>query len=296
MRIGQWMVVGAACGLVMALTGCVGLDEHRQLQMAHKTLEAEKGHLEAELYDARNLNDNFRTKLAAAEDKVRANDALISNLEAENDRLEEAFAAAQRLLEKIANQEVPQDPVVIETQLPAELDTALRDFAKQFPESVVYDPKRGIVKMGSDLLFALASDVVKESARASLSEFSRIINSPAAAGFDLCIVGHTDDKPISRPETKKLHPTNWHLSVHRAISVANVLQKNSVAATRIGVMGFGEYRPLTTNATEDGRSQNRRVEIYVVPAGSISGVIVPQSTDTPTSSIIHPVPADDTVK
>ena len=40
--------------------------------------------------------------------------------------------------------------------------------------------------------------------------------------FDLVVAGHTDDVPIKKAATKAKHPTNWHLSVHRAISVANV--------------------------------------------------------------------------
>ena len=299
MKSGQWMVAIVACGFLVLTTGCVGLEEHRQLRMAHKTLEAEKGHLETELFDARNLNDNFRSKLAAAEDKAKANEKLVANLQAENDRLEEAFAAARRLLEKIADQNVPQDPIVIETELPAELDSALKDFAAQYPESVVYDAKTGIVKFTSDLVFALGSDVVRESAIASLKDLARIMNSSAAAGFDLTIVGHTDDRPISRAETRKKHPTNWHLSVHRAISVADVFQKHAVSATRIGVMGFGEYRPLVSNATEEGRSQNRRVEVYVVPAGSIGGVAAPPLPKTEDASKQVNKPAmdiDDNVK
>ena len=143
MKSGQWMVAIVACGFLVLTTGCVGLEEYPpNYRWPIKPLKSEKGHLETELFDARNLNDNFRSKLAAAEDKAQANEKLVTNLQAENDRLEEAFAAARRLLEKIADQNVPQDPIVIETELPAELDSALKDFAAQYPESVVYDPPK----------------------------------------------------------------------------------------------------------------------------------------------------------
>ena len=285
-------------GWIVLASGCKSLDEYRQLEMASRSLEAEKAHLEQELYDARNNNDNLRSSMAASEDKLQSKEMLIANLEAENNRLDTAVASAQSLLEKIAKQNVPHDPIVIETKLPAELDSALRDFANQHSDSVVYDAKRGIVKWTSDLLFALGSDVVKESAINSLQGFAKIVNSSAAAGFDVLIVGHTDDRPIKRAETKQRHPTNWHLSVHRAISVSNALQRQGVASTRIGVLGFGEYRPIASNATEEGRRQNRRVEIYLVPEGSIGGVIVPQAATTATQERVTPtaMPDDDGVK
>jgi chemotaxis protein MotB len=65
-----------------------------------------------------------------------------------------------------------------------------------------------------------------------------------------------------------MHPTNWHLSVHRAISVENLMESNGVSPTRISVKGYGEYRPLEANeAGKKGNPKNRRVEIYLVAAG-----------------------------
>ena len=51
--------------------------------------------------------------------------------------------------------------------------------------------------------------------------------------------------------------------------MAGILLKNGYGPERVGVMGCGEYRPAADNASETGRSNNRRVEIYLVPAGSI---------------------------
>lgn len=274
MKSARWMVAPAV-GLWMLGTGCVSLDEHRQLQMAHRSLEAEKAQLEAELYDSRSGSGGMRTKLEAAEQRLADREALVANLQSENDRLHAAFNKAQTALGAMAAKNIVNDPILIETKLPAQLDSALKQFASQFPSSVEYDAKRGIVKWKSDLLFALGSDVVMDSAVESLQGFAEIIASSAAQGFDVLIVGHTDDRPVVRPETRQQHPTNWHLSTHRSIAVSNVLQKSGLTPARIGVMGFGEYRPIGSNSSDSGRSQNRRVEIYVVPAGSIGGAVSP---------------------
>ncbi len=297
MTKGRWMVAVAAVAWLAAGSGCVSLDRYRQLKMDNNKLAGEKAHIEQELYDARNNNESMRTKLTSCEDQLRTKEALASNLQSENNRLADAVRRAQDLLEKMANQPAPSDIVVVETKLPPELDTALKDFASQFPDSVYYDPDRGVVKWTSDLLFALGSDVVKQSAKDSLRSFSQIMSSSKAAGFEVLVVGHTDNVRIGA-QTAKVHPTNWHLSAHRAISVGTVLQDNGVAPDRIGVMGFGEYRPIASNETDTGRAQNRRVEIYVVPVGSVAGVKLPARSTGGGTQVVDPLanPEDDGIK
>ncbi|MCB9849517.1 MAG: OmpA family protein [Phycisphaerales bacterium] len=275
MKSGRWIVVVLAGAMSLA-AGCVSMDEYRKVQMDNNKLIGEKTNLEQELYDSRNNNDSLRTKLTAAEDQLRSREMLASNLQNENDRLAGAVSRADSLLQDIARKNVPTDPIVIETVLPAALDTAIKDFAQKYPDSVYYDAKRGVVKWKSDLLFALGSDVVKQTAVDSLRGFADIIKSPAAAGFDVLVVGHTDDTRIGKPQTREQHPTNWHLSAHRAISVAKTLREDGLSPEKIAIMGFGEYRPIASNASDTGRSQNRRVEIYVVPEGSVGGVVAPQ--------------------
>ncbi|NOX57337.1 MAG: OmpA family protein [Planctomycetes bacterium] len=275
-------VVVCVTGFIAAVSaGCVSLDDHRQLQMAHRTLEAEKSQLEQELYDLRNNNSSLQTRLTSTERNINSKERLASNLQAENNRLQAAVGSAQRTVEELARQNVLQDPIIIESaRLPAQLDSALQAFAAKYPGSVTYDAKNGLVKWTSDLVFTLGSDVVKNSAKTSLDGFANIVQSPAANGFDVLVVGHTDNRPIKRAETRKNHPTNWHLSTHRSISVSNVLRDRGIPAGRIGVMGYGETRPIASNKTETGRSQNRRVEIYLLPQGSLGSAVAGQSQGT----------------
>lgn len=252
-------------------SGCVSLDKHRQLEMTHRTAMGEKAQVEQELFDCRSVTDNLRNQVTSLEGELDTKERLVANLQDENDRLEGAFASAQKTLESLADKPLPLAVVLRDTILPEALDSALKRFATQYPSSVAYDPTRGTVKWKSDLLFALGSDVVKESARASLAGFAEIIALPEASQFEVIVVGHTDDRPITREATRRIHPTNWHLSVHRSIAVADVLQTDGTQPTRVGVMGYGEYRPLKANASEENRALNRRVEIHIVPAGSIVG-------------------------
>jgi chemotaxis protein MotB len=143
----------------------------------------------------------------------------------------------------------------------------LEDFAEG-KEMVTYDSNRGIVKFKSDLLFERGSDKVARTAGEAVKSLCKILNSDRGKNFDIIIAGHTDDMRIARPATREKHPTNWHLSAHRAISVLNVMVANKVASERVSIRGFGEFRPIVPNKpNKKGNPQNRRVEIYIVAKG-----------------------------
>lgn len=258
---GVWMAGGL---LLLVGSGCATLEEKRQLQMHNRSLQAEKDACAEELRDCRMSTGTLRTQIEALESQLAAAEQLADSYKTENDRLSRRCDELTAIVDKIAGGKDLSQPLIIERALPPALDTAIKDFAAQYPGMIEYDAKKGVVKWQSDLVFALGSVVIKDAAKESLKKFTGIINSPAANGFDVAIVGHTDNIPIKRAETLKDHPTNWHLSVHRAISVSDELQKDGLGAARIGVMGFGEYRPVADNGAESGRAKNRRVEIFVV--------------------------------
>lgn len=71
------------------------------------------------------------------------------------------------------------------------------------------------------------------------------------------IQGHTDDIPIST----RRYPSNWELSADRATQVARSLVEQGINPVRISAKGFGQYQPLCSNASAEGRLKNRRVEL-----------------------------------
>lgn len=269
MTSGRWILGGSAYLITVLVTGCATLEELRQVQMANRNLISEKAQLEQDIYDLRSTTQSLRSRSDSLEEQLGSKDLLVANLQDENDNLEGYFRKAQDQLQKIVDRPLGK-PVMMSGILPPELDMALQELAAQYPRSVTYDREHGAVKWTSDLLFALGSDVVKESALGSLRRFGEIMRSPAAEGFDVIVAGHTDDMRISRSETRRKHPTNWHLSVHRAIAVANQLEKDRLEPPRIGVMGFGQHRPLVANDSNVNRGRNRRVEMYIVPSGTFS--------------------------
>ncbi len=79
------------------------------------------------------------------------------------------------------------------------------------------------------------------------------------------VEGHTDNVPI-HPNLQKKFPTNWELSTARATNVVRFLQeKVGIKGTRLQVIGMSEYSPVADNKSPEGRSQNRRIEITLLP-------------------------------
>jgi chemotaxis protein MotB len=79
------------------------------------------------------------------------------------------------------------------------------------------------------------------------------------------VEGHTDNVPVSSRLAEKF-PTNWELSTARATNVVRFLQdKVGIAPARLEAVGMSEFHPVATNKTLVGRSQNRRIEIALLP-------------------------------
>ena len=79
------------------------------------------------------------------------------------------------------------------------------------------------------------------------------------------VEGHTDNVPISGRLAQKF-PTNWELSTTRATNVVRLLQETvNIDPAKLEAVGLGEHQPVASNDTKEGRAQNRRIEIALLP-------------------------------
>jgi len=242
---------------VLLSSGCNS--EMQDLRIQNNTQQKLIDQLQAELAANTLQLEQMKKQLAAAQQtdsiEVEALQQQIAALEEDLAKKKELIASMQQRL------------LMGGAALPVELSTLLEDFAKQH-DMVTYDASRGIVKFKSDLLFEKGSDKVAASAIEAVKSLTSILNSEQGKKFDVIIAGHTDDIPIQKPETRAKHPTNWHLSSHRAIAVLKVMESNNIEPKRMSARGFGEYRPIAENKpNKAGNPQNRRVEIYIVAQG-----------------------------
>ena len=256
MRAIKLSVVSIVCAYLLLLTGCES-PQQKDLRIQNDTQRKRIAELESEL-QATNLQlEQTKRQLADAQAKGGIE---VDTLQQKIAALEEDLAKKKGLIATMQQR--------LGVALPVELSTKLEDFAKANEQMVSFDANTGIVKFKSDLLFEKGSDKVATTATEAVKSLCGILNSEEGKKFDVIIAGHTDDIPILKPDTRAQHPTNWHLSADRAISVLDVMGTNNIDQKRMSVRGFSEYRPVAPNAPgKKGNPQNRRVEIYIVPEG-----------------------------
>jgi len=116
------------------------------------------------------------------------------------------------------------------------------------------------VAMSDKLLFQSGSATVDKRGKDALSKLAEVLK--VQTDVDVMIEGHTDSKPINTVQFKD----NWDLSVIRATSVVRILTKDyGINSLQIQPSGRGEFLPVATNETTEGRSRNRRTEIIISP-------------------------------
>lgn len=112
----------------------------------------------------------------------------------------------------------------------------------------------GFFKSGSAAIETISDELLDKIAEALLPY-----------GNQISFEGHTDNIPMRSP----VFPSNWELSTARATSLAHFfIDRHSFAPQKISVTGYGEFRPVAENDSEEGRKQNRRVDIVLMGNGS----------------------------
>lgn len=112
------------------------------------------------------------------------------------------------------------------------------------------------VTFDSGILFATSSANLSKSSMSALKTFAASANANGMTKIE--IVGHTDNTGSDR--------VNDPLSVNRAKSVYNYLIAQGVSSERLAYSGKGSHEPIADNSTVEGRKENRRVEVYILPS------------------------------
>ncbi|MEX0655601.1 MAG: OmpA family protein [Phycisphaeraceae bacterium] len=247
MRFGTtWMLLGA---LTLGMTGCVAQTEVDEMREAYRLSQDQVVELQQQLEEA---EARIAALQAEAGDEAAVREEL-GRLRRERDQLRQALSDAEQALRELG----------ASAALPEELNADLERLAASNPDLMSYDAERGMIRFRSDLTFDLGSADVRDAAAGSLEQLAEVLRSDAAAPYEVRIVGHTDNVPISNPATREKHPTNWHLSAHRAIAVKDVLEGAGLTPARMNVSGYSQYRPVEPHRA-GGVDANRRVEIYLV--------------------------------
>src|SRR6266851_2724354 len=118
------------------------------------------------------------------------------------------------------------------------------------------------VKMKDKILFASGSARIGKEGQDALAKVADAFKN--LQGKIVRVEGHTDDVPT---DPKSAFPSNWELSLARAMAVVKYMQDQGVDPTLLSAAGYGQYHPIAPNDSPENRSQNRRIEIVLAPAG-----------------------------
>jgi chemotaxis protein MotB len=194
-----------------------------------KTLEAKKGELNERLTELTKQNQDLAQQV---HDTQQAKDAEIAKLKGSYDELVNGLKS-----------ELEAGQVTI-TQLKGRLSVNMVD-------KILFNSGEAVVKPEGYHVLDRVGDVLKK-----------------LQDKDIRIEGYTDNVPISASLSAK-YPTNWELSTTRATAVVRYLQDHvGIPEDRLIAAGYGETHPIADNTTPEGRQQNRRIEIVLVPNGA----------------------------
>jgi len=133
---------------------------------------------------------------------------------------------------------------------------------------------RIVLQLHNDILFDTGAAELKADGKTAVAEVAATLKGVGTKRFQ--VAGHTDSEPITA-ETKKKFPTNWELSTARAIAVVKLLVADGVEAGELSAAGYGPYDPVNSNATPEGQSKNRRIEITLVP--NVAPILAAEAKD-----------------
>ena len=223
----------------------------KQVSELSKTVGAQEHEI-----DNLRMELSHRTELMGASSSKLANEKadLERQLAAKNDRLETREAVLQKIRTVQANRKKAVD----------EIDSTLAMLYLPFVESgvtVTREPESVVLTLPDKALFDVNGVTIGNAGKNLLTPLAQFLASRPA--LDLDIVAYTDN--ILPPKEKNLKDT-WDWSLQRATNVARVLVREfNTNANQLTPVGRGEFYPITSNETAEGRQRNRRTTVIIRP-------------------------------
>lgn len=230
-------ILGAVTLSGLLVTGCVSTAAHQEtldeLEGVRKQQAATAGQLEASRRKVAELQQALDTERKAKQE-----------LDEQIKKLKEAQAAlppdnAQQMAQQAA-------------AAPASEVASVQGETNPLKISIV-----------ANLLFESGDDQITTTGREVLQQIKEVLKQ--VTDKQIHVEGHTDNKPI-KPYLRARFPTNWELSTARATSVVRYLiAEDGLDPAMLSAAGYGDTRPVASNENEEGRQQNRRIEIVLYP-------------------------------
>jgi chemotaxis protein MotB len=209
--------------------------------------------------------DAATADLASVKTQKTANEKKLGELQTERDKLSGAdselrdtkaqLAAAESRLRDLEEQRAEVDARLAEFREVTEKFKKLIDAGTL---EITFRRGRMIVELPAGVLFDSGSADLSDEGKKAVVEVARVLASVRGRRF--IVGGHTDNVPAV-----KEYKSNWALSTARAVTVLEALMRAGMDPTRLVAAGYAEFDPVSSNASNEGRQKNRRIEIILEP-------------------------------
>lgn len=143
-------------------------------------------------------------------------------------------------------------------ELQSAIDDALTQEEMSEAVTTNIDLRGLVISLSNAILFDSGSAEIKPQYEDSLMKIGELVRK---SDNHIRIEGHTDNRPIST----SVYPSNWELSTARASQVVRLFTTEcNISPEKLVAVGYGEYKPIADNSTEEGRKKNRRIEIIIL--------------------------------
>ena len=245
------------CAIAFLLSACVSKSKYVQLESEFARTNEKLGFTNSRLAYTEESREKCMDSLADCQGRITEKEGEKIQLSEKMQDLQYDIEKKESIIEEQTRliRELHATKVKIESSLKEQIEAQEVKIEEiegklkvTFVDKILFDTgKVEIGKRGQGALLSLA-DSLRES-----------------KNQNIVVEGHTDDVPIGLALMDK-YPTNWELSAARAIGVARFLQeKGWLEPERLSVAAYSYYRPVASNDTAEGRRQNRRIEIILVP-------------------------------
>ncbi len=251
-------------------------NELKQMQQAYDEAIQQRDKSQSDYNAMKSNYDNLKNSYAALEKNSssaiarnsKKNRELLAQLEAKEQALATENARLAKLkkqLEDRSNRVAELENVIAAkdaamTQLKNAISKALTDFEGK---GLTVEQRDGkvYVSMENKLLFGSGSWAVGSEGRRAVQQLGRVLgDNPDIA---VLIEGHTDNVPYKGNSQLS---GNWDLSTKRATAIVNILRENTnINPENLTAAGRGEFAPVATNSTPEGKAKNRRIEVILTP-------------------------------
>ncbi len=240
----------AMVALVLGLTamGAAGCGK-AELEAENQRLHGQLDHLRADNHRIQAHLDQLQAQNQDMLDRLRAAGQSVTDLSQARSALEAQLEAARR------REEAQRARLA-----------SFRHMLQQFHDMIASGQLRVrivrgkmVVELPEGVLFDSGRAEIKDEGKATLQRVAQVLSQIPNREF--LVAGHTDNVPIHSHR----FPSNWELSAARGVVVARFLADNGMSANSIGAAGYADTQPVATNDTPEGRAQNRRIEIVLMP-------------------------------